>query len=172
MMGMIADKGPLPDMRCADTWPRIVSPETETPISVTFGELPITWELLSGVNFSLKYPAATGRSNTLVAGPTSCGRCLVKAVDANLVECTCWTVSTDGSFQTESSTSCGGTTGESSPPQYIPISSLYRWMYRTDPEGTGFCTGDHPPCGYLNCGPLEDGYGKVCVLVCERWKCD
>lgn len=172
MMGMLCNKGPLPDVRCSMTWPRVVLPESETPIEVVYGDLPLSWELLSGVGFSLKFPGATGRENILVCEGGGCGRALTKVTDTNGINCTCWTVSTAGSFQNESTGTCGGTTGESSDPQYIPISYLYRWKYFTDPDGTGFCTGWYGPCGYIDCAPLEDGIGKVCAVICERWKCD
>lgn len=77
-----------PELLCSGENPETIDPDTEQDVSVIGGVLPMSWEV-SGTGVTLQDPAATGRTNTVVAAAGSCGSVFVTVTDAcdQSVEC-------------------------------------------------------------------------------------
>jgi len=75
-----------PAHSCVDfTWPAWnpsdIAPNTEKSIFVLGGAPPYHW-LVSGIDFSLASSHTDGLSNTLIAGPASCGAAVILVIDS------------------------------------------------------------------------------------------
>lgn len=70
-----------PELLCHPDNPETIDPDSEEPIAVTRGVLPMSWEI-AGTGFSLANPGATERTNTVIATSEACGAVTVTVTDA------------------------------------------------------------------------------------------
>jgi len=140
---------------------------TERDVEVKYGVLPLSWSII-GTGFSLQYPTATGRTNTIIADGTAGGCCTVTIVDALDVNIKCLIRCTRGYWKTSSSKAFG-TCSEPMTENYAQVNTCLRWYWRAGPLGTG-TDWTTPYCGFFDQSEHLDGNeNKACYLYCEGW---
>jgi len=171
MLGLImAAKGPPPEFLCAGTNPVEMGQNGEVAFAVTGGRTPMEWAI-SGTDFTLASPGATGRDNLVRTGPDACGSGTVSITDDDALEVSCVIRCTTGYWwRRESDTwgACGGDQ-ENRVLYFNPGRRLY---YKISASGTGSGIWHTMLEGDIDMGAYIEGSKIPCWAAIDDWMCE